>query len=220
MYLDAAKQTYEINTVETTSAAQTAPVFEKWENFPVSRIAHHGTACCELAREWLFAMDFSEMNGESVLTGPRWIRKRYNWGPTRWQIHWCEAIRQNSLDCGAQAALANEVFTIRGVKSHPVQLVQRFSKDATRHWTEKWDDAETSVHWINDDLIYHEGCAVETEAGEIKIWDASASWWINPNQTEGYGALLALRVIAAPQNSPADFSWGNHRITPNRWQRI
>lgn len=217
MSLDAVKtaiDTKEINVAETS-----AP-FEKWQDFPVSRISHHGTACCEIAREWLSAMDFSNLNGGSKMSGPRWIRQRYGWGPTRWQIHWCEAIRQNALDCGAQSALANEVFNVRGVVSYPVQLVQQYSKEATEHWSERWDGQETSTYWIDEDLIYHEGVAVVVDDGNrIKLWDASAGWWINPTQAGGYGGLRALRLIDFAGDA-SEFVWGEHRIIPNRWQEI
>lgn len=194
-------------------------VFGKWQNWNASQILHHGGACCETARTWLFAMDFSELGGASRLTGPRWLRKRFEWGPTRWHIHWCEAVRQTTLDCGAQAALATAIFQRRGVICHPVQLVQRFSREATLHWTQKWTSMATPVDWINDDLIYHEGCAVVVNKNEIKIWDASAGWWIAPEQGDGYGSLLALRIVAPP-DARRPFDWGRHRIEPNHWRRL
>ena len=59
---------------------------------------------------------------------------------------------------------------------------------------------------------------------EIKIWDSTASWWINPKQFGGYGGVLVLRVFtggAGGRNgSSAPLSWGAHRITPNQWQKI
>jgi hypothetical protein len=194
-------------------------VFEKWQDFPISRVSHHGKMCCEIAREWLYAMDFSELNTSSVLTGPRWIRQRYNWGPTKWQIHWCEVVRAKSLDCGAQAALAHEVFSIRGVKSYQVQLVQQFTNEDTNQWSKRWDGEQTSIFWINGNMIYHEGCAVVMGNHEIKIWDASAGWWINPKQFGGYGGLRALRVFTTPDDSTI-FHWGDHRIIANKWQEI
>lgn len=219
MSLDAVKTAFATNESSVNYSAKKSAPFEKWQDFPVSRISHHGGVCCETAREWLAAMDFSNLNGGSPMTGPRWIRRYYNWGPTRWQIHWCEAIRQNALDCGAQSALANEVFAVRGVTSYPVQLVQQYSKDATEHWAQKWDGQLTSTHWIDEDLIYHEGVAVVVRAGEIKLWDASAGWWINPTQAGGYGGLRALRLIDfAGDNS--EFVWGEHKIVSNRWHEI
>ena len=95
MFLDAVKQAQETHVIDSVKSDA---VFEKWRNFPVSLISHHGQMCCEIAREWLFSMDFSKLNTGSVLTGPRWIRQRYSWGPTQWQIHWCEAIHKKSLD--------------------------------------------------------------------------------------------------------------------------
>jgi hypothetical protein len=67
-------------------------------------------------------------------------------------------------------------------------------------------------------LIYHEGCAVVVSEREIKLWDASAGWWIGARQRGGYGALVALRVFAP--GAGASFKWGAHEIDANRWQRI
>lgn len=221
MYLDAVKKAVDFNVADSSvEAIEVDCVFEKWQHFPISKFSHHGGACCETAREWLFAMDFSQLNGGSIFTGPRWIRQRFNWGPTRWQIHWCEAIDKKSLDCGAQAALANEVFSMRGVRSYPVQLVQQYSKDATSQWSKRWDGEDTSVYWINEDLIYHEGCAVAVGENEIKIWDASGAWWINPQHFTGYGSLRAVRLFTGHNPPPASFNWGSRRIVPNQWQRI
>lgn len=217
MSLDAVRTTTDITVTYVTKSES---VFEKWQNFPVSVISHHGTKCCETAREWLFAMDFSKLNAASVLTGPRWIRQKYVWGPTRWQIHWCEAIDKKMLDCGALAALAHEVFLMRGVKSYRVQLVQQFSKEATTHWTKKWNGEETSIHWINNDSIYHEGCGVQINENELKIWDASAGWWINPKQTAGYGSLKAVKIITGEAEDFPFFKWGTHQIKPNQWQKL
>lgn len=224
MFLDAVNKTtkdFDAGGFGAAAAAAAAKtVFEKWRDFPFSRISHHGQICCETAREWLNAMDFSNLNGDSILTGPRWIRQRYDWGPTKWQVYWCEAVCKKSLDCGAQAALALEVFKTRGVKTYPAQLVQEFSRDATNQWAHKWNAAETSRFWINENLIYHEGCAVETgNDTEIKLWDASAAWWINPKQSGGYGGLRAARLFASNDDAP-EFKWGEHRIAANVWQEM
>lgn len=194
--------------------------FAKWEDFPPSKIGHHGTACCETAREWLFAMDYSNLCGSSILTGPRWIRQRYEWGPTKWMIHWCEAVGQKALDCGAQANLAHEVFLNRGVKSFPVQLVQQYTSEATSQWIKRWESEDASRHWIENDLIYHEGCAILMDDNKIKVWDASAGWWINPLQNGGYGSLIALRLFSGNLHDPVAFEWGKHLIIPNQWQKV
>ena len=205
---------------EFEKADKSSAVFEKWQSFPISKFSHHGASCCETAREWLLAMDFSHLAGASNLTGPRWIRQKYSWGPTQWAIHWCEAIEQRALDCGAQAAIATEIFQMRGVPTYQVQLVQQYSKEATDQWAQRWTGAETSVYWINEDLIYHEGCAVVTDENHIKLWDTSAAWWINPNHVGGYGSLLALRIIAPGLEDSTFFEWSQHRLQPNIWQEL
>jgi hypothetical protein len=199
----------------TTTAGE--PAFMRWQDLPHSRISHHGSACCEGAKEWFIAMDYSQLNGSSPLTGPRWIRKTYEWGPSKHPIYWCEAVKRKTLDCGALAALAHEAFRARGVKSFPAQLVQQYSADATVHWMHKWEADDTSLHWIKNDVIYHEGCALLMPDATIKLWDASAAWWIDPQQKEGYGSLIALRIHAANAPQGTAFRWGKHTLAANGW---
>ena len=209
--------------VNETDFVDASAAMEKWQHFPTSVISHHGKACCRIAREWFLAMDYSLLNAGNPLTGPRWLRHKYKWGPSAWPIHWCEAVGQKTLDCGALAALAHEIFINRGVTSFPVQLIHQYSEDAARQWYAGWHGNEGSVHWIKEDLIYHEGCAVVVRDNEIKVWDSTASWWINPKQFGGYGGVVVLRVFAGSaghNGSSAALSWGTHRIVPNQWQKI
>jgi hypothetical protein len=217
MYSDAASSVNEneFPAVDDRKWQSVREVFEKWADWPPAQVSHHGRVCCELAREWLIATDFSALNGGDVLTGPRWLCKRFKWGPSSYPIHWCEAVRRPRLDCGALAALAHEVFTLRGVRSYRAQFVQRFSKVATRQWLRGWRDDGASVEWIDGDLIYHEGCALSVGNGGVKVWDASAGWWADPGTNHGYGATVAIRVSADLDSG--DLSWGNHRILPGEW---
>ena len=217
MSLAVGKGLFEINESDLADAGAAV---EKWQHWPASTLSHHGLACCRIAREWILSIDYSQLGGESPLAGPRWIRHRYTWGPSRWPIHWCEAVRRKTLDCGALAALAHEVFDARGVKSFPAQFIQQFSEDATRDWKCRWDGEETAAGWIMDDLIYHEGCAVLAGEREVKVWDASAGWWINPKQFGGYGGLLAIRIFDAQAGPETTYHWGPHAIVPNVWQKI
>jgi hypothetical protein len=217
MSLAGGNEMIEINETDFVDASA---AIEKWRDFPASVISHHGKQCCHIAREWILSMDYSQLNAGNPLTGPRWLRQRYTWGPSSWPMHWCEAVERKTLDCGALAALAQEVFTSRGVKSYPAQFIQQYSVDATRQWHKRWDADASSIHWINEDLIYHEGCAVVVRDDEIKIWDASAGWWINPKQFGGYGGLLVLRVFTTQPNSPSSFNWSAHSIIPNQWHKI
>ena len=217
MSLAGGKEMIELNEADFADASA---AMEHWQQFPPSVISHHGEACCQIAREWILAMDYSQLNAGNTLTGPRWLRHRYAWGPSNWPLHWCEAVKRKTLDCGALAALAHEVFTARGVRSYPAQLIQQYSEHATCQWRERWQGEECSAQWIKEDLIYHEGCAVAVKENEIKIWDASAGWWINSKQFGGYGGLLALRVFAPDAESSRIFKWDAHSIAPNRWQKI
>lgn len=216
MFLD----TVNINgNQQLNKIAAKKPSFAEWEHMPYTCISHHGSACCESAKTWFISMDYSLLNGSSPFTGPRWIRHRYEWGPTKHPIHWCEAVREKTLDCGALAWLAHECFKARGVKSFPTQLVQQYSSEATGHWANKWADRETSTHWIKDDVIYHEGCTIFLPDGTVKIWDASAAWWMNPEQVQGYGSLISLR-IHANVSGDTTFKWGRHQLQPNKWENV
>jgi hypothetical protein len=217
MSLDAVKKTEFDSNIY--SGALTAPTTRnKWHDFPISHIAHHGQLCCEIARNWLTAMDYSQLNSGSIFSGPRWITARYSWGPTKWPIHWCEAVNEKSLDCGAQSAVAHELFKMRGVQSYRVQLVQQFTKDTTRQWAERWSKEDTSIYWIDENLIYHECCAIRIKKNEIKIWDGSACCWVNSKQFAGYGAVRAVRIF--DERDEGALIWGDHIINANKWQEI
>jgi hypothetical protein len=222
MSLDVVNNTFheETNGYHACGVIKGGAVFENWREFPYTNVSHHGSACCEMAREWIYAMDYTQLNGGSPFTGPRWLRQRYNWGPTVYPIYWCEAVEEKTLDCGALASLSREVFRSRNVRAYPAQLVQQFTTNATAQWRKKWSEKEASTHWINDDVIYHEGCAILTEGNEIKVWDSSAGWWVRPIPQNGYGSLLALRICSDERNNISVFQWGDHKIAPNRWQKF
>ncbi len=214
MYLAAV----ETGAVELAEVPEVTSCSTKWRDWPASTISHHGGTCCEMAREWILATDHAQQGDAAALTGPRWLRQRYPWGPSPWPLHWCEAVERKRLDCGAHAAIAHELFTARGVKSRPAQFVLQFNKDSTRHWADKWKEEEIAAAWIDGDLIYHEGCAVALGGDEIKLWDASAGWWIdNRQQLGGYGSLISVRIFAQEGES---FRWKGRRIAANAWEQF
>ena len=199
------------------SALQAA--IEAWTYQPASEICDHGQQCCAVAREWFFAMDRSHTPAREPLTGPRWIRQRVAWGPSHWPLFWCEAMAAKTLDCGALAALAKNAFRARGITSHTVQLIQQFTRADGGHWACSWGRADVPATWIRNDLVYHEVCAVVVSDHQIRIWDPTASWWINPRHVSGYSGALALRLIVH-SNPDVSFSWGAHEIFPNEWQPL
>ncbi|MDQ4087186.1 MAG: hypothetical protein M3177_04115 [Pseudomonadota bacterium] len=193
----------------------------RWRDFPFSSLSHHGQACCDVAREWIVAMDFAQLNGGDPLSGPRWLRQKYEWGPSPWPMHWCEAVGRKVVDCGTHAAMAHETFAARGLQAFRTQFVQRYNTDAVDQWRCRWGADQVSDHWIGEDVIYHEGNALLIGEDEVKLWDASAGWWLNPRQRGGYGSLAAVRIFARGNFGGGDgLRWGEHRLKPGIWQRI
>ena len=192
---------------------------DRWQTFPFSCLSHHGETCCDIAREWVIANDYAELNGGDLLSGPRWMREKYEWGPSAWPLHWCEAVGRKVIDCGAHAALAHEAFVARGLTTYRAQFVQRYSVDATSQWRSKWGGEQVSDHWLTDDLIYHEGNALLVDEREVKLWDGSAGWWLNPRQRGGYGSVVAVRIFADGEDAKP-FRWGEHDLVPNAWHQI
>jgi len=167
MYLDAVNYSTETEIGGTAAIGRhKTDLFARWNDWPPSEISHHGEICCEVAREWLTAMDFSELNGAALTSGPRWLRARYKWGASSFPIYWCEAVERKTLDCGALAALTHEIFESRGVTSYRVQMVQRFSEDSARQWNDSWSESGGPLNWIDGELIYHEGCAIPVPRSE------------------------------------------------------
>jgi hypothetical protein len=213
MYLDAVNNCGVSELIPSNGNCEA--VFDAWRHWQPSSISHHGRTCCEIAREWVSATDFALLNGGSKLTGPRWLRQRFAWGPGTYPIYWCEVLKKKKLDCGVHAALAHEVFTRRGIRSFRAQLVQEFSADAVTQWNSAWTGDQAVTEWMRGEHIYHEGCAVALADNGLKLWDSSAGCWIDPKTTSGYGSVRAVR-IAAKQTSNG-LLWGTHSITTNTW---
>jgi hypothetical protein len=193
----------------------------KWDDFPVSTFSHHGSACCDAAMEWLGAMDFALLNGAGLTSGPRWIRDRFKWGPSAWPMHWCEAVREKTLDCGAHAALAQRAFEARGETSFRAQFIQKYNRDAAEQWRAIWDSDGASSHWIDGDRIYHEGNAVLVDADRVKLWDGSAGSWVKPGRVGGYGSLLSVRIFREASGAQlGPLRWEGHPIAFDRWNPV
>ena len=218
MSLDAGNVRQEIAIPLTSEVGvRDRQVYETWAGWEPSHIGHHGRICCEIAREWIVATDFSSLNGGGVLGGPRWLRHRFEWGPSRYPIYWCELPKKSKVDCGVLAALAHEVFTARGVRSFRAQLVQEFTSDTAAQWRRGWEGENAITEWIRDSLIYHEGVAVVLRENAVKLWDSSAGWWVEPRSTRGYGSIRALRVSAG---FDAELKWGEHAIPAGVWKSL
>jgi len=218
MYLVAAEARIADASVEAPARPQPSA---RWCDFPISELGHHGQACCEVARHWILQMDLAQLNGGNRLSGPRWLRARYEWGPSPWPMHWCELVERNVIDCGAHSALAHAAFEARGVRAFRAQFIQRYNRDAQAQWRTRWGAEQVSDHWIGDDVIYHEGNGILLGKDEVKLWDSSAGSWLNPRHLRGYGSLAAVRLFADAAQAGGDgLRWGGHRIRPNGWHHF
>ncbi|MCA1589003.1 MAG: hypothetical protein LC734_01170 [Acidobacteria bacterium] len=218
MHLDAvSSEIFCQSSAAAVGFSRRAEVYEPWVDWEPSQISHHGTPCCEIARRWLCDADFSFLNGGSLATGPRWLSQKFKWGASRYPIHWCEAVRRDTLDCGVLSAFAHEVLRSRGIRRFRTQFVQQFSELAGEQWATSWADSGASLDWIGRGHIYHEGNAVAVSENEIKIWDASAGWWVDSRTTAGYGSTRALKITC---DKIQIFKWGEHLITANEWTTL
>lgn len=215
MFLDAADiAAAEIISVRPTGAD---PIYAPWADWEPAAISHHGRECCEVAREWFANYDLSQLNGAPPQTAPRWIRTRFGWGPVVYPIFWCDIARRDHLDCGVHAALAQEVMCRRGISAYRAQFVLEFSRDAAAQWRRRWESEKAHSGWLSGQLAYHEGCAIGDGGDEIKLWDPSSEWWVDPRVTSGYGSFRAVRVVLS---KPAVLSWSQHQIHANVWNVI
>jgi hypothetical protein len=215
MFLDAV----ELAPVATPKkATELEAALAQWSAPPLSQIGHHGARCCDAARSWLLGMDVANRGAMPALVGPRWIRGLYKWGPSRWPIYWCEAVREKTLDCGALAWMTREVLRARGLSCFLAQSVQRYGEETTSHWAASWHAGGQSPQWVRGGLVYHEICAIAMPDGTLRLWDPSAGWWLEESVKDGYGSLAALR-IADPTgelyNTPV--SWAGQTINAGIW---
>jgi hypothetical protein len=193
-------------------ATADAPAWAPWERWAPSALAAHDAECCRDARAWFLAMNRSLWRGQGA---PAWIGRHYAWGPTRWPLHWCDAVGAKELCCGAQAALGVEAFRARGLEAVPVQMVQRFGADDAAHWRGTWEAGGASAAWLGDGLVYHEACAV-LEGGRARVWDPTASMWASPDEVRGYGSVAAIR-FGGPAAGDRVVAWGELVVPLGRW---
>jgi hypothetical protein len=189
---------------------------ERWRHWQPSRILFHHEDCCLIAHEWFIAMARSHLTDGIVLKGPHWIRQRWNWGPSKWPLYWCQVEKLDTLDCGALGVLAQEAFKVQGATTFPVQLIRQFHLQDTQQWRQKWESGTCLSNWILDDLAYHEACAVIRQDSNIEIWDPTDSCWISP-EARGYGAIVALCVDMESFEPRETLVWGSLNIQPNTW---
>jgi hypothetical protein len=188
-----------------------------WARASASTLAHHG-ACCDGARAWLLGMarshDFTATDGFTY-AAPGWLRRRWNWGPTRWPIAWCEATRAKSIDCGVFAAFAMEIFRAKGVEAYGGQVLRAAVEETIAHWRRRWSAVPGAFNWLGERVIYHEVCVVRVGPTEVRIYDPTEGVWLEPELRTGHGAHLAIRA-----EIPQAMTWGPHVLVGGQWTEI
>ena len=196
------------------SAVAGTPDREEWRQVSGSTLTHHGP-CCDRARAWLIAMgrsyDFSSTDG-LALAGPRWITQRWAWGPTRWPIAWCEAVRAEVIDCGVFGAFALELFRAKGIDAYPGQLLRTCVEERISHWRRKWETMPTAFNWIGSRVVYHEVNVVRSAPGEAHVYDPTEGFWLEPAAQSGHHGHLAIRA-----EIPEALRWGAHVLVNGAW---
>ena len=196
------------------SAAADTPDREEWKQVSGSTLVHHGP-CCDRARAWLIAMgrsyDFSSTDG-LALAGPRWITQRWAWGPIRWPVAWCEAVKAETVDCGVFGAFALELFRAKGIEAYPGQLLRTCAEERISHWRRKWDAIPTAFNWIGTRVVYHEVSVIRVEADQAHVYDPTEGFWLEPGAQSGHHGHLAIRA-----EIPVPLKWGRHELVSGRW---
>jgi hypothetical protein len=126
-----------------------------------------------------------------------------------------------ALDCGALAAVAIELYRLRGLEAAPVQLALRYPAHATGQWSAMWHRAGSSNSWISGQYCYHEACGVIHEAC-IDLWDPTETRWLEPplSLNETFSAVTALRVAADAFHTSSELNWCGLSLKPGQWHSV
>ena len=187
-----------------------------------SAIDRHERLCCRRALSWLRAKDIAQSYSAGELCPPLWLRDQFSWGPMRWPIWWCSVPIVTSLDCGALAAIAVQIFKGRGETTIPVQLVMRYPRHAGEQWAALWDRSGARSDWIAGDLVYHEAAGVLNRE-ELSIWDPTANRWLVPAESgsESFGTVVSLRVQQTrAQETDSRLFWRGSSILLDEWTYV
>jgi hypothetical protein len=190
--------------------------------FPPLRVEDHGGCLdCQTFRLWLVARDRSErildMSGTSdeTLQDASWLRRYYEWGPSKWPAHWCDFISTDKLDCAAFANIVRLILRDRSLTADRLQIIELATAAETTHWTALWQECGlTASEWIIDaSAVYHEGLVLHTKNGPV-LYDTTtfAPVTIGPTRS---GTPLWLRYC--PESATGCIIWQGIVLPPNTW---
>jgi hypothetical protein len=185
-----------------------------------SQLLHHDQACCRQARHWLKALDRSYSYHDGTWHPPAWLLRSFTWGPVQWPLAWCQVPHSASLDCGALAAIAIQLFRWRGDNAWPIQLVFRYPTEVTSHWEAIWKRKGIPSPWIAGQYCYHEACLITRDA-ETQIWDPTQGRWLGLDDVETeHGTIMAWRLCAGHETEIRTIQWSHGNLESDAWTQI
>lgn len=186
-----------------------------------SAIFDHGKPCCRGVRSWLHAVDATNCNRDGQWHPPTWLRRDYNWGPVPWPIYWCSVPHMKKLDCGALAAVAVELYRLRGLPVKTVQLALRYPNHAVDQWSHLWVREGMSSSWINGEFCYHEACGI-IEGHTMRVWDPTENRWLSPPLSPNgtFASIVALKVAELGDGEQTTLMWNGIRLRSGVWQSL
>lgn len=185
-----------------------------------SAIGDHGQACCRDALAWLRGVDAVNSYRDGRWHPPTWLRKAYEWGPIPWPLHWCSVPEMERLDCGALAAVAVQLYRLRGQQAVRLQLALRYPPQVAEQWSRMWQREALSASWITGEFCYHEACGV-LEGSRLIIWDPTENRALDPpgSPNDGFGAVVAFR-IAELTAGVETLLWEGIPVRSGMWQSV
>lgn len=185
-----------------------------------SAIGCHGEGCCRDALAWLRGMDGASSYRDGRWLPPTWLREKYEWGPTAWPLHWCSVPEMERLDCGALAALAVQLYRLRGQSAARVQLALHYPSHVVEQWSRMWQREALSANWIVGELCYHEVCGV-VEGVDVLLWDPTENRWLDPplSPNDAFASVAALKVAEGVAGDRT-LHWGGIPISCGQWLSV
>ena len=158
---------------------------------------HTGSLCCQLTNAWFKSLSLSHNE-----LPPRWIAKRWTWGPVRFPVYWCEIPQLKKLDCSLLSALTREALLAQAVICIPVQVIEEHTIESSAQAQREWRGYNTP--WMYDRFAYHEivGIALPTRHHHATyldgfyLWDPSENDWreIYSDTKNMVGNIIAFRT--------------------------
>ncbi len=180
-----------------------------------SRLSTHDASCCRVARAWFEAMARSHHDASG--SPPVWVSDRWRWGPVRWPLYWCDAVRRPELDCGALADLAGAAFIAAGQSIWRVQLLERHDPERLAQWRARWAGLPGAPTWIFGQFAYHEAVAALREP-ELALWDPVDRQW---REQDTGDPIAAIRITApgpkAAGGTAGAVTWRGRAVPLGTW---